>query len=73
MHRHEYQERELGSRGYIIYLELYIANLYRPAFVSACIYLFIVKYQLVLFINHVRQILSNMVSNKLSMIAAVLY
>ena len=30
-------------------------------------------YQLVLFINHVRQILSNMVINKLSMIAAVLY
>ena len=66
-------KRELGSRSYIVYLELYIANLYRPAFVSACVYLFIVKYQLVLFINHVRQILSNMVSNKLSMIAAVLY
>ena len=29
--------RELGSRVGIVYLELCIANLYRPAFVSACI------------------------------------
>ena len=36
MHRREHQERELGSGGDIGYLELYIANLYRPAFVSAC-------------------------------------
>ena len=35
MHRREHQERELGSRGYIVYFELYIANLYRPASASA--------------------------------------
>ena len=42
MYRREHQERELGSRGYKIYLELYIANLYRPAFVSAYIYVYLI-------------------------------
>ena len=35
------QERELGSRSYIVYLELYIANLYRPASASACIHIYL--------------------------------
>ena len=36
MHRRKQQEKELGIRSYIDYFELYIANLYRSAFASAC-------------------------------------
>ena len=50
MHRRKHQERELGSRGYIIYLELYIANLYRPAYVSAYIYMYLILLNIRLFI-----------------------
>ena len=40
MHRRKQQERELGSSNYMDSLELYIANLYRPADVSSYIYVF---------------------------------
>ena len=50
MHRRKQQERELGSRDFIIYLELYIANLYRPAYVSAYIYMYLILLNIRLFI-----------------------
>ena len=42
MHRRKQQERELGSGDCMVYLELYIANLYRPAFASAYIYVYLI-------------------------------
>ena len=42
--------RELGSSSYIDYLKLYIANLYRPAYVSAYIYMNLILLNIRLFI-----------------------
>ena len=50
MHRRKQQERELGSSSYMDYFELYIANLYRPAYVSAYIYMYLILLNIRLFI-----------------------